>query len=237
MNIAGQSTFSTTVASAPARPRPQARRKPVDDGLYGEVTSGGKRAAHERAEGEPRVKRKRVEHVSNASVYLQTGLQAQQNGENASPSSPSSSLTPTAIGEQVQFDALPTAALYRYMIHYDLVPPIYPSPLSAEDPPAPSALLEQMGSRGASPAASGPMATPANRPRRGPRESNLKDNSRRRSSRLVSEEMRGQVAVLSDVGEVHKVLASIAGRHFRTCGGVKEVDTLAGFMCAVKGRR
>lgn len=50
--------------------------------------------------------------------------------------------------------------------------------------------------------------------------------------------MRGgldQIPVLADVGEIHSVLASIAQRHFKE-SSVKEVDTLASFMCAVKAR-
>ena len=41
--------------------------------------------------------------------------------------------------------------------------------------------------------------------------------------------------VLADVGEVQNVLASIAQRHFES-QIVKEVDSLASFMCAVKGK-
>lgn len=41
--------------------------------------------------------------------------------------------------------------------------------------------------------------------------------------------------VLADVAEVQNVLASIAQRHFES-QVVKEVDSLASFMCAVKGR-
>jgi len=44
-----------------------------------------------------------------------------------------------------------------------------------------------------------------------------------------------QVPVLADVGEIHNVLANIAQRHFKE-SMVKEVDTLASFMCAVKAK-
>jgi hypothetical protein len=44
-----------------SRSRPQARKKPNDDAAYFGV-AGTKRQAADRAEGEPRVKRKRVEH-------------------------------------------------------------------------------------------------------------------------------------------------------------------------------
>lgn len=85
-----------------------------------------------------------------------------------------------------------------------------------------------MASRAPSP---DPTPTPANRPKRG------KDTSRRRSTRLLEEEMRGldQVPVLADIGELHGVLATIAQRHFRDAS-VREVDTLSSFISAVKTR-
>ena len=105
--------------------------------------------------------------------------------------------------------------------------------MSAVDPPPPAALLEPMrrpSPRAASPASS--TVTPANRPRRG-RES--KDASRRRSSRLLEEEMRAemsQIPVLADVAEIKSMLALVAHRHFRETS-VKEVETLAAFMQTV----
>ena len=41
--------------------------------------------------------------------------------------------------------------------------------------------------------------------------------------------------VIADVSEIHGVLAQIAARHFHDYS-VKEVDTLAAFMCAVKAK-
>lgn len=49
-----------------SRSRPQARKKPNDDAAYFGV-AGTKRQAADRAEGEPRVKRKRVEHGTTVS--------------------------------------------------------------------------------------------------------------------------------------------------------------------------
>ena len=49
------------------------------------------------------------------------------------------------------------------------------------------------------------------------------------------EEGRLRTPVLADVAEVQSVLAGIAQRHFES-QVVKEVDSLASFMCAVKGR-
>jgi len=75
--------------------------------------------------------------------------------------------------------------------------------------------------------------TAANRPRREPRDQN--QQTRLRSSRLLEEEGRVRTPVLADVAEVQSVLANIAQRHFES-QVVKEVDSLASFMCAVKGR-
>src|SRR6266702_2410944 len=131
---------------------------------------------------------------------------------------------------QMDFTTLPMEALHRYLVQYDLIPMVHPSPLTEHDPPPPPSLLEpttRSSSRGVSPPA---VTTPANRPRRESRE-----QSRRRSSRLLEEEVRMRTPVLADVGEVQNVLASIAQRHFES-QVVKEVDSLASFMCAVKGK-
>lgn len=132
--------------------------------------------------------------------------------------------------KQVEFVKMPTAVLYRYLTQYDLVPSINPSPLSAEDPPPPSSLDNPF--RQPSRAPSLPPTTPANRPRR-----ELKEQNRRRSSRLVEDETRSRTPILADVDELHGVLAGIAERHFRelsSINGREEVDTLASFMCAVE---
>lgn len=128
----------------------------------------------------------------------------------------------------MDFSTLPVDAIHRYLAQYDLIPTVYPSPLSVHDPPPPSLLgaPTRGPSRGGSPPA---VTTPANRPRRESRE-----QSRRRSSRLLEEEGRARTPVLADVAEVQTVLASIAQRHFEG-QVVKEFDSRA-FMRAVKGR-
>ena len=135
---------------------------------------------------------------------------------------------------QMDFSTLPVEALHRYLTQYDLIPAVRPSPLSAHDPPAPPSLLDPIreSSRGPSPPAVTHTHTHtlANRPRREARE-----QSRRRSARLLEEEGRVRTPVLADVAEVQSVLANIAQRHFES-QVVKEVDSLASFMCAVKGR-
>ncbi|CAA7271411.1 unnamed protein product [Cyclocybe aegerita] len=129
----------------------------------------------------------------------------------------------------VDFHKLSIATLHRYMIQFDIIPGVYPSPLSPEDPPAPPTLCDpqRQPSRGPSP----PALTPANRPRRDPKEA----QNRRRSSRLVEEEPRSRTPILADVVELHSVLATIVERHFREVNSInnREVDILAAFMCAV----
>lgn len=89
-----------------------------------------------------------------------------------------------------------------------------------------------MASRAPTPAPLIPALTPANRPRRN------KEASRRRSTRLVDEEVRGmpeQTPVLADVAELHGVLAALVQRHFRE-SGVKENEAVTGFMGAIRAR-
>ena len=52
---------------------------------------------------------------------------------------------------------------------------------------------------------------------------------------MEEERVPGPAPLHSDVSEVGGVLATIAARHFRE-QEVKEVDTLAAFMCAVKAK-
>lgn len=116
-------------------------------------------------------------------------------------------------------------------MQYDLVPDVEPSPLAADDPPPPTALLRPRSRRHADTASPGPAVpvTRANRPRR-------EVPARRRSARLVEDSgAEPIVPVLADVHEVHGMLAQVAQRHFRE-HSVREVDTLASFMCAVKAK-
>lgn len=117
---------------------------------------------------------------------------------------------------------MPLAGLYRYLNYFNLNPPVYPSPLTAADPPSPDSLLDpvRQNLRGLSPFA---IPIPGNRPRRDP-----KDQSRRRSSRLL-EENESRTPILADIAEYQAVLATIAERHFQN-HAVSEIDTLASFM-------
>jgi len=123
---------------------------------------------------------------------------------------------------------MPITTLYGYIAQFDLIPSVIPSPLTADDPPPPPFLQDPVryGSRAPSPP---PTTTPANRPRR-----ESKDHSRRRSSRLA-DDILGRTPILSDIDEFNGVLAAIAEKHFRETT-VKEVDTLASFMCSVKAK-
>ncbi|KAI0063135.1 hypothetical protein BV25DRAFT_1824684 [Artomyces pyxidatus] len=204
-----------------SRSRNPSRRRPNDDAAYaGPPSVGAKRQAADKADGEPRMKRKRVD----ASLPPPTNIGSAMHGRRVEKG-PNSD----AHESPMDFASLPMEALHRYLAQYDLIPSVHPSPLTAHDPPPPASLLHPL--RGASRALS-PVSTitPANRPRRESRE-----QSRRRSSRLLEEEPRGRAPVLADVEEVHAVLAGIAQRHFEA-QVVKEVDSLASFMCAVKAK-
>ncbi|KAJ7674444.1 hypothetical protein B0H17DRAFT_1016706 [Mycena rosella] len=202
------------ISTTGSRSRPQARKKANDDAAYFGpplTGAGAKRHAADKVEGEPRVKRKRVDAT----------LAAAGNRRDTDTESRVS---------LVEFIKMPTPVLYRYLTQFDLVPLVYPSPLLASDPPPPAVLDNPM--RQPSRAPSPPPTTPANRPRR-----ESKDQTRRRSSRLVEEEMPTRPPILADLDELHGVLAGIAERHFRelaAINGREEVDTLASFMCAVE---
>ncbi|KAL0945555.1 hypothetical protein HGRIS_014716 [Hohenbuehelia grisea] len=237
--------------SSGSRSRPQARKKVADDAAYfapgghtsainssaaggpsgGAGGAGTKRHAAERAEGEPRVKRKRVDAGAAAAGSAVANTAAtRKEGD--------------AYGEGkailVDFGTLPSSVLYRYLTQFDLIPHIYPAPWTADDPPPPSALEHSRhASRGPSPP---PQNTPANRPRRDvPLNHGLLAGSgemRRRSLRLAEDEgPPPRAAIMADVLELQAVLAGVADRHFReqlSISGREEVDTLASFMCAVE---
>ncbi|KAI9512309.1 hypothetical protein F5148DRAFT_1273768 [Russula earlei] len=214
-------SLPASIPSPPRPTRPLAARKQLNDPAWfstgsPSVTSVKRQAGVERAEGEPRNKRKRMEPTLQHPSQL--GHRVDKPQERQNDDSP-----------VMDFSTLPVEALHRYLVQYDLIPAVHPSPLSVHDPPPPPSLLGPIpaSSRAASPPA---VTTPANRPRRESREQN-----RRRSSRLLEGEGRVRTPVLADVAEVQSVLAHIAQRHFEG-QVVKEVDSLASFMCAVKGR-
>lgn len=206
--MSANGAVSNGATGSGSRSRTQTRRKPNDDAAYtGPSSTGAKRHATDRAEGEPRVKRKRVEPGSRKAEKVDADEEDEKSN--------------------VDFNKLPTSTLHRYLSHFNLAPLIYPSQLTSTPLPAPSILLAptRQGSRGLSPLAI--STTPANRPRRDP-----KDQSRRRSSRLL-EESEPRVPILADVADVHTILATLVDKHFQDYVA-NEIDTLASFMVKTK---
>lgn len=236
------------------RARPQARRKHVnhDDGAYtnGGVTTGAKRshaqvngagddaASHN---GERRAKRKRVADDRTAgsvsAMIAGTGGDSgktKANGTGTEQDGPKVgkvrfrciliNLCCGADESQLDFSKFPVEALYSYMTLHDLMPSVNPSPLRADDPPAPSFLLF-LSQRGNSSSPPPSRTTPANRPKR-------------RSSRLLDDtEAPARTPVLADIRDSHTVLASAVARHFASnAPPPKEGDTIATFIAAIRAR-
>lgn len=289
-------------AHTPAPRRSQGGRKKAnpaaDDAAYHGVSTsnaggGGKRAATDKPEGEPRMKRKRVDmgmaggNVGSSSNAPNSGLRRNERPVNADGKLslvsyplhwlvgrarygtcdwgveaflPCARLSPsrariapemstgallavdwsncllTASAEyQIDFTTLPIEALYRYLAQFDVIPEVDPSPLTAQDPPPPSSLLQPRGERRSSSASPAPVllpVTPANRPRR----ETSANVHRRRSSRLLEEDrVPATTPVLADIADFHGALASIAEKHFHQ-HSVKELDTLTSFISAVKAK-
>lgn len=234
--MASSATATTATGS---RSRTQARKKLNDDAAYmapPSASAGTKRQAADKADGEPRVKRKRVEPVTaTASSNGKKDAEEQQRSSMASHSGiPDVKPLTHCLAPQVEFSKMPLSVLYCYMTQYDIVPDVRPSPLTAEDPPSPISLANphRHSPRAFSPPA---QTTPANRPRR-----ESKEQSRRRSSRLLEEESRSRTPILADADEIQSVLAGIVEKHFKEMppiSGRDEVDTLASFMCAIEKSR
>jgi hypothetical protein len=242
--LSGPATSNGALPSlSGSRSRPQARKKVNDDAAYF-AAAGIKRNAGDRADGEPRVKRKRVEASGPGAVSSFGGRKlekerAMHDGEVRKPvvSAPriqwkvsDTRICPNILPlNQVEFSNMSASILHRYLMQFDLIPGVYPSPLKADDPPSPTS-LEHSG-RQISRASTPSTVTPANRPRREGRE-----QGKRRSSRLLDEEGSTRIPILADVADVHAALAGIADRHFRT-HTVREVDTLATFMSRISGEK
>ncbi|KZT42835.1 hypothetical protein SISSUDRAFT_1058300 [Sistotremastrum suecicum HHB10207 ss-3] len=195
-----------------SRSRQNTRKKTDDDSAYiGASGLGKKRAAPDG--NEPRMKRKRIESAGLVPPQGTVGI-----GETRNP--------------LMDFSALPTAALHRYLITWDLVPFMDPGPTSLDAPPLPSSLLTAptMHTRITGQSSS---TTPANRPRRTPASAN------RRSSRLSEEDERQtrQAPVLADVQAIPGVLAALAQRHFMNKQPpVKEGEIVMEFLYATRTR-
>jgi hypothetical protein len=118
---------------------------------------------------------------------------------------------------QMDFEALPPAVLQRYLHHWGLVPPL--SLITSKTPVLPSALLLHLQNN--SPEAT---VTPANRPRREPKEI---QNRRQFSSHSIEGD---NIAVMADVDGVHQAYAAIAEQHFQHRLAVKEIEVLTNFL-------
>jgi hypothetical protein len=115
----------TSAPSPPRSTRPlAARKRPNDPTWFSSAPSVPpvKRQAADRMESEQR-KRKRVEPTVQG---LSLPGQERQNEE------------PPVM----DFTTLPLEALHRYLVQYDLIPMVHPSPLTIHDPPPPPSLLE-----------------------------------------------------------------------------------------------
>ncbi|TFK57720.1 hypothetical protein OE88DRAFT_1641283 [Heliocybe sulcata] len=185
--------------------------------------AGAKRQAADKADGEPRQKRKRADATPSSAVN--SGALKRNDKGLDGEIRPLPCQTP--MKHKVDFSSMPTEALHRYLAHYDIIPRIYPSPLTPEDPPTPASLLNcqrRSSSRAASP--------PAQSNRREPQ-------NRRRSSRLLEEEAPRRTPILADRQDIHDVLAALAERHFREhtiTPGEAEVTTLSMFMTSAKSK-
>jgi hypothetical protein len=217
--------MSTPPISLGSNRRPQARRKQTDDSAYigpASAAAAAKRQAAERAEGEPKSKRKKVDSVrvvsGSAGGRREPG--AKQDGEVTI----CMVRTPVILAKrgseyvftQVQFNNMTTATLYKYMSYHELVPYVSPSPLSYLDPPPPYRLAD--------PPSRPPTPPPANTGTAARRDD---------SQREAEGDEDAQAPVLADISEVHGTLASVVERHFREQTGGREIDVLASFMCAV----
>lgn len=125
---------------------------------------------------------------------------------------------------QVDFTALSNDQLHAYLTKHDVVPLIYPSPSSSLNPPPTSHLIDPpawlMARDEHSPTppltSTGGVA-PANRGRRDFKQTGAAAKDRRRSTRLLEEESGWRdmrKPVLTDIGDTHNALATIAERHF-----------------------
>ncbi|KZW01982.1 hypothetical protein EXIGLDRAFT_736721 [Exidia glandulosa HHB12029] len=194
------------MAPQPQRARPSARKRLDDSAFVG--PSNLKRTAPDKPDGvDGRTKRKRVDQPNpNAVGNTSYAGGAATNGNSRRAATDEESVT------VVDFTLLPTEALHKYIVKWDLLPLIWPLPYSTETPPLP-------GSLPGAPRASSPSAAVR------------KDPNRRRSTRL-SEEVPGD-PILADVLGVHDALAAICQRHWES-QTAKETDALVQLFHTVR---
>jgi len=233
---------SAPVPTASASRRPQPRKKANDDASYfgpstsSTSTTGTKRQAAEKLDGEPRGKRKRVDAVPTTQTSAKASVPEGEIRLSLVCWVNLPWITRPYSFSKVEFSKMSTHVLQRYLTQFDIVPSIYPSPVLPDDPPPPNMIgtVVRHVSRAPSPPSN---QTPANRPRRESRD------PQRRSSRLAEDDLPYRTPALPVIQELHGALANIVEKHFRevvSINGREEVDTLASFMCAVekaKGNR
>lgn len=156
------------------------------------------------------------------------------------------------IYPQVDFTTLSREAVHQYLVHFDIAPVLYPSPISALGPPPPEALLDlQPGQpiKFPSPMVTGAIpadhnAQPQHHQLSNPNRPTLQQQDHSifsvKNYRSVDddEDSAGpsssqRTATLADIADLDVVLARLAERHFRD-ESVHELDTLATFLALVK---
>lgn len=133
----------------------------------------------------------------------------------------------------MDFAALPTPSLISYLVKNDIIPPIHPSPYTAQSCLVPSLLLNP------------PTQTPPPPPPPPPSTQRISASvvpERRRSSRFQddefgpSDEREAHIPILTDLDAIPGVLAKLAEQHWHT-KPPRELDTIAGFMWTAQRAR
>ncbi|KAG9076279.1 hypothetical protein FS749_011959 [Ceratobasidium sp. UAMH 11750] len=135
---------------------------------------------------------------------------------------------------QTDLSTLPVSSLVSYLVKHDIIPPIHPSPYTAQPALAPSILLNP------------PSHTPPPPPPPPSSISLIPERERRRSSRFQEDDPNGSTAgddptthhvpILPDLDAVHGALAKLVERHWHT-KTVREQDTIAGFVWSAQRAR
>ncbi|KAG8741609.1 hypothetical protein FRC10_002625 [Ceratobasidium sp. 414] len=132
---------------------------------------------------------------------------------------------------QTDLSTLPVPSLVSYLVKHDIIPPIHPSPYTAQPTLAPSILLHP----------------PSHTPPPPPSSSSISlvpERERRRSGRFQEDELNAagddptthHVPILTDLDGVHGALAKLVERHWHT-KTVREQDTIAGFVWSAQRAR
>lgn len=205
-----------------------------------------KRAAQNNAQ-EVASKRKRVESAQGTSGMGDMGPPSssrQTKGQTAASGLASHQETP-APGEGEEkpaFDlsTLPLECVRKYILHYNLVPPMYPSPYTRHTPPLPPHLVNPPPAPPARSQSPPSQVTPANRPRR-----DLAKSSRR-STRLAEDEQIQAIyagvkethgpPIRHDLWDMEKACADIAQRHWDDNRNIRESEIVDEFIWSIRSK-